>query len=221
MGTDFYPRLTGIANDNSACNRMVNEQAEVSLLLAGPGILATLTFAPLVIQVFYSARFAPALYILYWQILGILLRVASWPLGYILLAKGKGRVFFLTELFTNIVHICLVLILLHFFGLPGTGMAFCGVYIFYWILISVVSKKISGFSLSKANRRSVLVVTPSVVVVFLSVILLPQKWGMAVGALMTIGIGSYCLNALRIALGADRVRQLLSKLRARIPFISR
>jgi hypothetical protein len=32
------------------CNRLVNEQAEVGLLLAGPGVIATLTFAPLVIQ---------------------------------------------------------------------------------------------------------------------------------------------------------------------------
>ena len=36
MGTDFYPRLTAIANDNTECNRLVNEQAHVSLLLAGP-----------------------------------------------------------------------------------------------------------------------------------------------------------------------------------------
>ncbi len=49
MGADFYPRLTGVARDNAACNRMVNEQAQVSLLLAGPGVIATLVFAPLVI----------------------------------------------------------------------------------------------------------------------------------------------------------------------------
>jgi PST family polysaccharide transporter len=42
MGADFYPRLTAVAQDNTACNRMVNEQAEVTLLLACPGILATL-----------------------------------------------------------------------------------------------------------------------------------------------------------------------------------
>ena len=52
MGADFYPRLTAIVEDRAACNRLVNEQAEVSLLLAGPGILATLTFAPLVVSLF-------------------------------------------------------------------------------------------------------------------------------------------------------------------------
>ena len=36
MGTDFFPRLTAVAQDNSQCNRMVNEQAEVGLPMAGP-----------------------------------------------------------------------------------------------------------------------------------------------------------------------------------------
>src|SRR5690348_9125671 len=40
MGADFYPRLTAVANDNAECNRLVNEQARVGLLLAGPGVIA-------------------------------------------------------------------------------------------------------------------------------------------------------------------------------------
>ena len=36
MGADFYPRLTAVAKDNAECNRLVNEQAQISLLLAGP-----------------------------------------------------------------------------------------------------------------------------------------------------------------------------------------
>ena len=44
----------GAATDNRECNRLVNEQAEMSLLLAAPGILGTLTFTPLVIQLLAS-----------------------------------------------------------------------------------------------------------------------------------------------------------------------
>jgi PST family polysaccharide transporter len=60
MGADFYPRLTGLAQDHAACNRAVNEQAEISLLLAGPGVLVTMTLAPFVLTLFYSARFEVA-----------------------------------------------------------------------------------------------------------------------------------------------------------------
>src|SRR5277367_1235027 len=41
MAADFYPRVTAAANDNTRCNRLVNEQALVGLLLAGPGAIGT------------------------------------------------------------------------------------------------------------------------------------------------------------------------------------
>ena len=98
MGTDFYPRLTAVARDDSECNRLVNEQAFVSILLAGPGVIATLALAPLVIVVFYTVKFEGAAVILRWICLGLTLRVISWPMGYIILAKGRQSVFFWSEL---------------------------------------------------------------------------------------------------------------------------
>ena len=64
MAADFYPRLTAMVHDHRACNRLVNEQARMGLLLAGPGVLATLTFAPAVIALLYSAKFGAAVGIL-------------------------------------------------------------------------------------------------------------------------------------------------------------
>jgi PST family polysaccharide transporter len=46
MGADYYPRLTAVASDRNAVNRLVNEQTEIGLLLAVPGLLATLSLAP-------------------------------------------------------------------------------------------------------------------------------------------------------------------------------
>jgi enterobacterial common antigen flippase len=101
MGADFYPRLTAAAQDTEAYPRLVNEQAEVGLLMAAPGILATMVLAPLVIKIFYSGQFDGASAILEWQVLGLLLRVVCWPVGFVLLAKGDGRAFFWTELVFN------------------------------------------------------------------------------------------------------------------------
>ncbi len=97
MGTDYYPRLTAAIHDHATVNRLVNEQTEVALLLAGPVFLAMLGLAPWVIQLLYSSRFRPAVDVLRWQMLGDVLKVASWPLGFIILAAGDGRTFMLTE----------------------------------------------------------------------------------------------------------------------------
>jgi len=214
MSADFYPRLTSVANDNSVCNRIVNEQAEVSLLLAIPGILATLTFAPYVIQIFYSSKFTPAMDILRWSILGILLRVASWPMAFVLLAKGKGEIYVFTEGLFSLVYLGLVILLIHFFELQGVGMAIFGSYVFYWILLFSVIKKISGFSFSTANLRLYALIVPSAALVFLSIYFLPGIWATATGSMITIAVGFYCLRVLSKVVGADKMRKVFSRFKS-------
>jgi enterobacterial common antigen flippase len=39
------------------------------------------------------------------------------------------------------------------FGLPGTGMAYLGLYAFHWCVVYVIIRRMSGFSLSPVNIR--------------------------------------------------------------------
>lgn len=116
MATDFYPRLTAVGSDNTACNRIVNEQAQVSLLLAGPGVIATLTFAPLIIGLFYTPQFHAAVDVLRWLCLGMALRIISWPMGFIILSKGAQNFFFWSELAWTAVYLGLAWICVSSFG---------------------------------------------------------------------------------------------------------
>ncbi len=101
MGADFFPRLTAVAKDNRECNRLVNEQTEVGLLMACPGILAALAFAPPVMTLFYSKQFGESAEIFRWICLGMLMRVLVWPMGFIIVAKGERKLFLWTELLSN------------------------------------------------------------------------------------------------------------------------
>ena len=152
MGTDFYPRLTAVAHNNAECNRLVNEQTEVGLLMAGPGVLGTLTFAPIVIQLFYSSKFGPAVEVLRWICLGMLGRVACWPMGFILGAKGARKAIFLSELASALLQVALAWICVKYFGLNGTGMAFFASYICYGFLIYFIVRSVSGFRWSSENK---------------------------------------------------------------------
>jgi enterobacterial common antigen flippase len=153
MATDFYPRLTAVSRDNAECNHLVNQQVEIGLLLAGPGVLGTLTFAPLVIELFFSQKFGPAVGVLRWICLGMMLRVVSWPMGYVLVAKGEAKLFFWTELIGNLIHVALVSGGVLLFGLKGAGMAFFGLYVIYGAGIYLVVRRLSGFRWSAANVR--------------------------------------------------------------------
>ncbi|MCV9967062.1 O-antigen translocase [Pararhizobium sp. BT-229] len=196
MGTDFYPRLTAIAGDHPACNRMVNEQAQVSLLLAGPGVLATLTFAPFVMWLFYSPEFYAAADLLRWICLGMLLRIIAWPMGFIVLAKGEQAIFFWTEIAATIVHIGLAWLLVSKIGLVGSAAAFFGLYVWHGILIYLISRRLTGFRWSAANRKIGLIFLTASGVVFCATLFLPLWQATAFGSLAVILSGLYSLKML-------------------------
>jgi PST family polysaccharide transporter len=196
MGADFYPRLTAVASDHAECNRLVNEQSEVGLLMAGPGILATLTLAPLVIIVFYSGKFGPAAPILRWICLGMMLRVVSWPIGWIVLAKGARKVFFWTELFSNAFYAGLLWLGLLLFGLPGTGIAFFVSCLVNVGVVYAIARHMTGFHWSRANRRLALLFLPLVAAVFAAGELLNPIPAAVVGLALTAPAGYYALKML-------------------------
>jgi enterobacterial common antigen flippase len=196
MGADFFPRLTAVARDNHECNRLVNEQAEVSLLLAGPGVLATLTLAPLVIQLFYSAKFGPAVDVLRWICLGMMLRVASWPMGYVLLAKGARHPFFWSELVSSLIQVGLVWVGVLHFGLNGTGIAFAASYVIYWCLIYAIVRSVSEFRWSATNKQVGLLYGLLVSAVFAGRYWLPDPVVTIGGLVATLLTGIYSLRTI-------------------------
>ena len=217
MGADFYPRLTAAAKDNAECNRLVNEQAEVSLLLAGPGVIATLTFAPLVIALFYTTRFAAAVEPLRWICLGMALRVVAWPMGFVILAKGVQSILIWTELAATIVHVGLAFVLVGYFGLGGATMAFFGLYIWHGVLVYAVVRRLSGFRWSPANLRTGLLFLPVIGIVFCAFYWLPFWIATAIGTLAALAAGIYSIRRLVRLVALDRVprflRQILVALR--------
>jgi antigen flippase len=188
MVADFYPRLTAVAKDNGEVNRLVNEQAEVGLLLAGPGLFGTLVFAPLVIDIFYSARFQPAVEILRWICLGMMLRIGSWPMGIVLLAKGVGKIYFLWELASNTAFVSLIGAGVLVFGLKGSGIGFFAMYVFYWVGIYILVRHLTGFRWSAANGRWALIFVPLLGAVFVGQYFLPPGIQLAFG----LGILGFC-----------------------------
>src|SRR5438105_13554723 len=157
------------------------------MLLAGPDVIATLTFAPLVIAVFYAATFAAAVEPLRWMCLGMALRVIAWPMGYIVLAKGRRMTLFWTEVAATVVHVGLASMLVKPFGLVGATMAFFGLHICDGVLVYAIVRRLTGFRWSAENRRTGLVFLPLTGAVFCGVFLLPIWRAPAVGSVAVLG----------------------------------
>jgi enterobacterial common antigen flippase len=205
MGADFYPRLTGIAHDNALCNRLVNEQTQVSLLLAGPGVIATLIFTPLITSMFYSSQFEAAVEVLRWICLGVALRVITWPIGYIIIAKGEQTIFFWAELAWTVVNVGLSWVCIKYYGLTGAGIAFFGSYVFHAILIYPIVRHLSGFRWSAESHHIGLLFLFALATVFCGMYLLSPLVATFAGTLAVVLSGIYSLRALITLVPLDRM----------------
>lgn len=203
MGTDYYPRLTGLAHNPSAMNKLVNEQTEIGLLLAVPGLLATLVLAPWIIQILYTQAFTPAVELLRWFVLGCLGRVISWPLGFVMLALGKSRWFFLTETSFNVFHILLIAVALSIVGLKGVAIAFPILYIGYTLAVLLVGMRLTGFRWTRGTTRMIWASVALFLTCMALLEVLPFVPGMTLGILITAVASVVCLRGLVRLIGQE------------------
>jgi antigen flippase len=203
MGADYYPSLTAINTDHEKMQKLVNQQTEIGLLLAIPGLLATIAFAPWVIKLFYTSEFSQSADLLRWFALGCIGRVTSWPLGFIILAKGYSGLFVFTETAINFIHLILIILFLNCFGIEGVAIAFPVLYLIYTFMMILVSKYIIGFSWSRGVRRLLLIMVPFITLIYTASMLLPVIQATIVCCIITVGMSLYCMRGLVTRLGSE------------------
>jgi len=197
MGADFYPRLVEAAKDHALCNRLVNEQAHVSMLLAGCGVIGTLTFAPWIVQILYRPDFAAGTDVMRWIVLGMAMRVVTWPMGFILVAKGAQTLFVATDLAWTVVNIGLTWLCVQEFHLAGAGMAFFGSYVVHALIVYPLARRLTGFRWSATNARTGVLFVTVIGTVFIAFQLCGTVVAMTIGTLATGASALYSLHVLR------------------------
>lgn len=135
MAADYYPRLVRSASEPEAMVRALNEQLHVILLLAAPVLTLVSLAAPLVLQILYSAEFAPSALLLRLLVAAGALRILIFAFGFAVLARGSGRAFVMGEA-AAVALLPLIWLLISIFGLSGAGIgllitsaATCGIYL--------------------------------------------------------------------------------------------
>jgi PST family polysaccharide transporter len=165
MGMDFYPRLTAVADDNEEVNRMVNEQTEIGILLALPGLIVTLAFAPWIIKIMYSAKFSSSTELLSWFVLGVFGQVINFPLGFIQRAKGSKRWIIIGQTEANFVLLTLSIAAIDIMGLNGLGKAYVAHIIIHGLVVYWIAFRLSKFHWRKESYK---ILGISLILIFLA-----------------------------------------------------
>lgn len=196
MGADYFPRLSAVNHDNIQINKLVNEQTEVAILVAGPLIVATLSFMSLAVRVLYSTEFTETILILHWQLAGTFLKVISWPMGFIVLAKGRGSVFVCLEIISSVILIAPIFLLWDIVGIEVTGIAYLLMYFFYLVIILAVTHWMCNFSWSYLSYKQILVFAFLISLAFITSRYIPGINSYLAGGLLSLIAVGYSYSQL-------------------------
>lgn len=141
MATDYFPRLSAIAEDNALLNKRINEQAEIATLILAPLIALMICFMPIVIRILYTEEFGCIELMTKLLMFGSLIKASSWAISFVFLAKGAGKTYLFNELVIKLLNIPMYFVGYYKWGIDGIGYAFIINYIVYFTLVYIVSYK--------------------------------------------------------------------------------
>ena len=154
MYTDYYPRLSGISSDNSKSRMLINQEAEIAILILAPLIAVFLVFISLIVILLYSKEFIVINDMIQWAALGMYFKATGWSIATIFLAKGDSKLFFWNEFFQTIYTLMFNILGYKFLGLEGLGISFLLSFLVYSIQVFVVTRMKYSFSFTNEFYKS-------------------------------------------------------------------
>ena len=137
METDYFPRLSGVANDIQATNETVNKQMEVSLLLLSPMLMALMVLLPALIPVLFSMEFLSVIAMAQVAVLAMYFKVMTLPVAYITLARRRSLAFLLLESSYFVVLVIAVAVGYRQADIFGAGVGVVVAHVFDYLLINI------------------------------------------------------------------------------------
>lgn len=93
------------------------------------------------IDILLTKQFTGMLTLLKWQLIGDVVRIASWLLGYLMVARAMKKLFVATEIIFSTTYVLLTILFVNQFGLVGSVYAFCLNYVIYFVTLSLLLRK--------------------------------------------------------------------------------
>jgi len=209
MATDYYPRLSAVANDNKLGVRTINQQAEIALLILAPILIIFIVFIKWVVILLYSNEFIGVSGMIYWAALGMFFKSTSWCISYNFLSKGMSKLFLWNDLSANIVKLSLNLIGYHFWGLTGLGVSFAVSFLLYLTQVYIISKIKFEFSFDHNFLKLFAVQFALALTGFFIVNFVSSLYAYIIGTFLFIVSGLYSIKELDDRIGIKKY--LISK----------
>ena len=132
----YLPKLVE-ANTGQEMLKVVVWGVKFLFVVAFPAMLLIFWFGNDIIPLLYASSFLETIYLLKWELLGTFLKLLSFTVSFIMVAKKLTTVFVLSELISGFLFLGLSMLFIDIFGVVGASIAYALAYFLYllWAVI--------------------------------------------------------------------------------------
>ena len=211
MSTDYIPRLSAMSGDDDAQTITINRQLVMVLLLITPLLTAMMVFSKTVVVVLYSQEFILISEFLVFIMVGMVFRAVSFCMSYALISRGDSKLFLICEISCSCLSLALNIVGYLLDGFRGLGVAYVLSYIFYSLILYLVSNRNFNFFFSKESRdlliKSIIIVS---ICLFVSIFLY-GVWKCIIGILVILVASVFSFTELQTRIDFKRLIQRFIK----------
>lgn len=139
LSLEYFPRLSAaFVGGMRRGELMLRHEILIALYVVTALCALMIPLSPIILQTLYSPRFVSVAPMIAFAAPGVALRAISWAMGFVILARGSGRLFLFTEVASALISIVAVMGGYELGGLAGLGIGFSLWYLAYALVVAVV-----------------------------------------------------------------------------------
>lgn len=147
IAVEYYPRLASNCSRPWRQRVFVNHEMRLLFLLLTPALMVLTPLLPIVVKLLYSSQFLGAVPFMLWAMPSMLLQSFSLCVAYLILARGEGRLFAVTETVSAVASLLLHIAGYTLDGMAGLGIGFTAGYAIYALIMWRVYRHRYGYRL--------------------------------------------------------------------------
>ncbi len=195
LGLEFYPRLASRAGSRLHTRVQMSQQLNVAVTVTVPVVLVLILLRQPVVRLLYVSTFVGACDFVLYAGVGMVARAVSWCIAFVMLARGDGRIYLVTEVASAVLSLALGVVGYRLGGVAGMGVAHTLWYVSYAVVVWAVYRFRYRLTLSHAAWATAII--GSMLPVLLLVLPSSLAWLMTTVVTLAAVCRLWCLWGLR------------------------
>lgn len=145
LGVYFLPRLSEIHNKDELKKELF-QGYKVILPIAVFASVVLFVLRDVVIQILFTKEFNPVRELFFYQLVGNVVKITSWLLGYIIIAKSMTRSYVLLEIISSFNFVAFSIFFINSYGLIGVTHAYLAASLVHLPLVFYTTRNAWGLA---------------------------------------------------------------------------